>query len=99
MPFAGNFFILVPPGRIGCCGVDECIPSGPPYQARRRPVRGWPTASLSCLWTKPLARSGPARGRKTMPDHDAVTIDQFTKQAEPFATLHQTRSDAELRAL
>src|SRR5215203_1060040 len=29
-------------------------------------------------------------------DHDAVTIDQFTKQAGPFASLHQARTDAEI---
>jgi ubiquinone/menaquinone biosynthesis C-methylase UbiE len=28
--------------------------------------------------------------------HDAVTIEQFTKQAEPFAALHTLRTDAEI---
>jgi ubiquinone/menaquinone biosynthesis C-methylase UbiE len=28
--------------------------------------------------------------------HEAVTIDQFTKQAEPFAALHTLRTDAEI---
>jgi SAM-dependent methyltransferase len=29
-------------------------------------------------------------------DHDAVTVEQFTRQAEPFAALHTTRSDADI---
>ena len=32
-------------------------------------------------------------------DHDAVTIDQFTRQAGPFAALHTARSDAEILSL
>lgn len=32
-------------------------------------------------------------------DHDAVTIDQFTSQAEPFASLHTARSDADILRL
>jgi ubiquinone/menaquinone biosynthesis C-methylase UbiE len=28
--------------------------------------------------------------------HDAVTVEQFTKQAEPFAALHTLRTDAEI---
>jgi SAM-dependent methyltransferase len=32
-------------------------------------------------------------------DHDAVTIDQFTRQAEPFAALHTIRSDADILRL
>src|SRR3954470_19272449 len=32
-------------------------------------------------------------------DHDAVTIDQFTKQAEPFASLHTARTDADILRL
>jgi ubiquinone/menaquinone biosynthesis C-methylase UbiE len=32
-------------------------------------------------------------------DHDAVTIDQFTRQAEPFASLHTVRSDADILRL
>ncbi len=34
-----------------------------------------------------------------MTDHDAVTIDQFTKQAIPFAALHTVRTDAEILRL
>ena len=32
-------------------------------------------------------------------DHDAVTIDQFTKQAGPFASLHTARTDADILRL
>ena len=34
-----------------------------------------------------------------MSDHDAVAIEQFTKQAVPFAALHTARSDADLLQL
>jgi SAM-dependent methyltransferase len=34
-----------------------------------------------------------------MTDHEAVTIEQFTRQAEPFAALHAVRSDAEILRL
>jgi SAM-dependent methyltransferase len=32
-------------------------------------------------------------------DHDAITIDQFTRQAAPFAALHTQQSDADLLVL
>src|SRR4051794_10115715 len=32
-------------------------------------------------------------------DHDAVTLDQFTRQAEPFASLHTARTDADILRL
>jgi ubiquinone/menaquinone biosynthesis C-methylase UbiE len=32
-------------------------------------------------------------------EHEAITIAQFTRQAEPFSTLHTTRIDAEIIAL
>jgi ubiquinone/menaquinone biosynthesis C-methylase UbiE len=32
-------------------------------------------------------------------DHESVTIDQFTRQAEPFVALHTTRSDADIRGI
>ncbi len=32
-------------------------------------------------------------------DHDAITVDQFTRQSEPFAALHTTRIDADILAL
>jgi ubiquinone/menaquinone biosynthesis C-methylase UbiE len=32
-------------------------------------------------------------------EHDAMTIDQFTKQAEPFASLHTARTDADILRL
>jgi hypothetical protein len=32
-------------------------------------------------------------------DHDAVTTDQFTRQAEPFASLHTARTDAAILRL
>jgi ubiquinone/menaquinone biosynthesis C-methylase UbiE len=32
-------------------------------------------------------------------DHDAVTVDQFTRQAGPFASLHTARSDADILRL
>lgn len=32
-------------------------------------------------------------------DHDALTIDQFTRQAEPFASLHTARTDADILRL
>jgi ubiquinone/menaquinone biosynthesis C-methylase UbiE len=32
-------------------------------------------------------------------DHDAVTVEQFTRQAKPFARLHTARSDADILRL
>jgi ubiquinone/menaquinone biosynthesis C-methylase UbiE len=36
----------------------------------------------------------PRAAQPTAADHEAVTIEQFTRQAEPFAALHTVRSDA-----
>jgi SAM-dependent methyltransferase len=49
----------------------------------------------------PMSYAGrdPATHEDSMPsreDHEAVTIDQFTRQAGPFAALHDLRSDAEI---
>jgi SAM-dependent methyltransferase len=50
--------------------------------------------ALSPGQTTPETDEMPDRG-----DHDAVTVDQFTKQAEPFASLHTARTDADILRL